>query len=160
MFNDKVTTSPDFYLSVMNSIFERKFVKKQRSRKFEGSIKAKKGINFFEGYSMESLKGKTLLIDKATADKMLKSFNDEPALKSIISKITEISKDNIFILSMDEICKSFLSENKDILYMYTHYNYIEMIAIGHFWMPPNIFDYKGRFVASLDKYKKLKKMGK
>jgi hypothetical protein len=159
--NNKVNSGPDFYLALMNDIFEQKFVKSIKKRCFDGTNETPEGIFYFENYSADSIKEKSLLIDRQTADKMLKCFSDEATLKKIVSKTTGIPVENISILSTAELCESFNSGQEDLLYMYTYYSFIEIHQqnnIGSLWMAPNILDYKGRFVASLDNYKNLKKL--
>jgi len=159
--NNNVTTGPEFFIAMLNDIFEQKFIKKNKKRCFNGTRSTPEGMLYFDNVSNDIMNGKTLLIDQPTADKMLKQFENENQLKEIISKTTGIPENKIFILSTEEFCKSFNAEKEDILYMYTYYSRYELNLsnnIGELWMAPNILDYKGRLIASLMNYKKLIKI--
>ncbi|MEI6767102.1 MAG: hypothetical protein WCM76_15830 [Bacteroidota bacterium] len=161
--NLKLVPGPEFYIALMNQIFDLKFVKKMKKRCFDGPNETPEGIFFFDGYSSDYLKDKTLLIDEQTAGKMLKKFDNEANLKRIISKTTLIPEANIFIKTTSDLCESFLNEYEDVLYLYTYYCYLETELkgnIGELWMAPNIINSNGKFVASLDKYANLKKKHK
>ncbi len=158
--NNMVTSGPDFFIAMLNNIFYRKFIQKNKKRCFDGTRLTPEGMLYFDNVSNDIMNGKTLLIDRQTADKMLKRFKDEAQLKKIISKTTGIPEEHIFILSTEEFCKSFISEKENILYMYTYYSRYELSLSGNgeLWMSPNILDSKGRFIASLVNYKKLIKI--
>lgn len=161
--NNKVESGPEFYLALLNEMFQQKYINKIKKRCYDGSNTTKEGVFYFDGYNSDFVKGKTLLIDEQTSEKMLKIFDDEEILKTIISKTTLIPRESIFILTTEELCKSFLSGKEDLLYMFTYYNFIETHLknnIGTLWMAPNIVDAKGKFVASLDQYRELKKLHK
>lgn len=154
------TTKPDFYIAMMNLMFNRKIVEGVKKRCFDGKNETPEGMFLFDHYTTDYFKGKTLLIDEKTQFRMIKVFKDEAVLKTVISKTTTVPEEKIIILNSDEFCKTFLSEKEDVLYMYTYYSYMETNSenkTGLLWMAPNILNYKGEFVASLDNYKELKK---
>jgi hypothetical protein len=154
------TASPDFYVALLNLVFKRKFVDGIKKRCFDGQHETESGMFMFDNFTAEDFKGKTLLIDEQTKKRMMKVFKTENILKTVVSKTTMVPEDKIILVDTDEFCKAFLSERDDVFYVYTYYNYVETDAenkTGLLWMAPNIINYKGQFVASLNNYKKLKK---
>jgi hypothetical protein len=115
------------------------------NRRFEAYTKSDdKALYLFNNTTLDSLKGKTLFIDKqfCANDYFLGSFSED-TLRSDYSKALRIPKDNVVILGKEEILKLFESGNKDQIYLIGNLNaYIKFL--GKSSPLSAIFNYKGK----------------
>lgn len=151
---------PQFSIAQMNSRFENDIVYNRNKRKSLWVKGATQGITFYRNTTLDSIKGKTLLIDIGTAN----GFNtngitnngyglyyflkNESKLKSCFSKVLGIPETDIFILESEDICNSFETGKKDFLYICP-----KIVPFSCY-----IMDYQGKYIAFLNKFRKLKKV--
>jgi hypothetical protein len=103
-----------------------------------------KTLYLFNNTTLDSLKGKTLFIDKSysqTENYLISSQED--TLRSIYSKALGIPMDSVVVLEKEEILKLFETGNKDYIYLLGNLNaYVKILGM-HSALSA-IVNYKGK----------------
>jgi hypothetical protein len=150
---------PEFCAALLNSVFGDDVILDKKLRKSVWTENPIDGFKFYKQITADSLKGKSLIIEKRAADTLAKLFNNGITLFSYLSAKLGIPADNISVLPLNDFLSTFKAGKENNLYLYDYQRMGEnTIFEPYYGINPFIIDNRGHFIALMRNYKEIRKL--